>query len=137
MNGISRHNKQIRCTRGFTLLEVMIAVAILGSAMFILMESHYGTLMLFSDTQDAALLEILSQQGTALAETEILTGEESGSGDFGDSYPDYSYRYETLLFDENQLPGLLEVTFTISGPDDMTNEFIFRVYDGIQIDAEN
>ncbi|MFP6615219.1 MAG: type II secretion system protein [Candidatus Hydrogenedentota bacterium] len=120
---------------GFTLLEVMIALGILGSAMFMLMESQYGTLVLFSDTQDAALMEILAQQGTALAEAEILMGEENGSGDFGESYPDFGYEYDAILLDENQLPGLLEVTFSIHGPVE-TNEFVFRVYDGVQTDVE-
>jgi prepilin-type N-terminal cleavage/methylation domain-containing protein len=126
-----------RNDKGFTLLEVLIAVSILGTSMFLLVESHFGTLMLFSETQDAALMEILSQQGTALVETEILMGEENGNGDFGDSYPDYSYEYTATLFDEVELPGLLEVEIIITGPNDITNEFMFRVYDGIQTDVEN
>jgi prepilin-type N-terminal cleavage/methylation domain-containing protein len=120
---------------GFTLLEVIIALGILGTAMFLLMESQYGTLVLFSDTQDAALMEILAQQGTALAEVEILAGKENGSGDFGEAYPDFTYEYDAVLMDENELPGLLEVSFSIHGPD-VTNEFVFRVYDGVQIDVE-
>lgn len=129
----SAHRQRSRA--GFTLLEVMIAMGILGSAMFLLMESHYGTLILFSETQDAALMEILAQQGTSLAEVEILTGKENGSGDFGEAYPDFTYEYEAVLIDEDQLPGLLEVSFAIYGPN-ITNEFVFRVYDGVQTDVE-
>lgn len=127
--------KSPRADHGFTLLEVIIAMAILGSAMFLLMESQLGTLILFSDTQDAALMDILAKQGTALAETEILTGKDSGSGDYGESYPGYSYTYQGIFVDELELPGLLEVTFNIIGPES-TNQFIFRVYDGVQIDVE-
>lgn len=129
----SAHRQRSRA--GFTLLEVMIAMGILGSAMFLLMESHYGTLILFSETQDAALMEILAQQGTSLAEVEILTGKENGSGDFGEAYPNFTYEYEAVLIDEDQLPGLLEVSFAINGPN-ITNEFVFRVYDGVQTDVE-
>lgn len=118
---------------GFTLLEVMIALSILGSAMFLLMESQYGSLVLFSETQDAALMEILAQQGTSLAETEILAGEESGSGDFGEAYLGFTYDYTAVLIDEVEVPGLLRVEFAIHGPD-ITNEFVFRVYDGVQTD---
>ncbi len=114
---------------GFTLLEVVIALAILGTGMVMLLESHFGTLSLFSDAQDAATLEILSKQGTALAEVEILTGETSGDGDFGEAYPGYSYEYMTEVIDEFELPGLMRVDFVLHAPSDEV-EFNFRVYDG-------
>jgi general secretion pathway protein I len=125
--------ESLRSRCGFTLLEVMIAISILGSAMFLLMQSQYGSLVLFSETQDAALMEILAQQGSSLAEMKILTGKDSGSGDFGEAYPGYTYDYRASLIDEVEVPGLLEVEFSIFGPD-TTNEFIFRVYDGVQTD---
>lgn len=121
---------------GFTLLEVLIALAILGGAMIILLESHYATMQLFSTTQDAAIEEMLMQQGTALAETEILSGEESGDGDFGESHPDYSYSYEARFLDDVELPGLLEVDFELRGPFE-SRQFTFRLYDGVLIDEGN
>jgi prepilin-type N-terminal cleavage/methylation domain-containing protein len=130
---MSNGNRAIRSDAGFTLLEVLIALSILGGGMFMLLESHYGTLSLFSDTHDAAQMELLAQQGTALAEVEILSGEESGDGDFGDLFPDYSYAYRTQFLDEVETPGLMLVNFEIYGPDE-TREFRFRVYDGVQID---
>ena len=99
------------------------------------MVAQCGTLGVCSDTQDAALMEMVGQEGTALAEVEILAGKENGSGDFGEAYPDFTYEYDAVLMDENELPGLLEVSFSIHGPD-VTNEFVFRVYDGVQIDVE-
>lgn len=122
---------------GFTLIEVIIALAILGTGMVVLLESHFGSLMLFSEAQDAALVEILSKQGTALAEVEILTGEDSGSGDFGEAYPDYSYEFSALIIDEYELPGLMEVEFSLYTPTQKEPiNFNFRVYDG-SIEYEN
>ena len=118
---------------GFTLLEVLIALAILSGAVVILLESHYATMRLFADTQEAATVEMLMQQGTALAETEILSGEESGDCDFGELYPDYKYGYQARFLDDIELPGLLEVEFTLYGPYE-NREITFRVYDGVLID---
>lgn len=120
---------------GFTLLEVLIALAILGGAMIILLESHYATMQLFSETQDAALEEMLAQQGTAAAEMEILAGDESGDGDFGELYPDWSYSYTTKFLDDVEAPGLMQVSFTLQGPYE-DREFVFRVYDGVLIDED-
>ena len=116
---------------GFTLIEVVIALAILGTGMVILLESHFGSLMLFSEAQDATIIELLSKQGTTLAELEILMGEESGSGDFGEAYPEYSYEYTTLKIDEFEMPGLVDVTFNLMTPQqEEAITFNFRVYDG-------
>ncbi len=135
MSRRSHRDERLDAQGGFTLLEVLMALAILGGGMFILLESHFATMSLFSDSQDAALMELLSQQGTALAEVEILAGEQSGSGEFGDAYPDYSYSYNAELLDEEETPGLLEVTFILVSPNE-EREFRFRVYDGILVDPE-
>ncbi len=116
---------------GFTLIEVVIALAILGTGMLVLLESHFGSLMLFDQAQDQTLVELLSKQGTALAEIEILTGKTNGSGDFGDAYPDYEWEYTATIVDEFELPGLLDVEFSLFTPyEDEPLEFLFRVYDG-------
>ena len=125
------NSTQIHTQSGFTLIEVVIALAILGTGMIMLLESHYASLMLFSEAQDATLIELLSKQGTALVEVEVLTGEENGSGDFGDAYPDYTYEFTTHIIDEFELPGLLEVEFSLHTPtDEEAHTFTFRVYDG-------
>lgn len=119
-------------TAGFTLLEVLIALSILGGSMIILLESHFATMRLFSETQDAAIEEMLMQEGTAMAEAEILSGEESGDGDFGEQHPDYKYSYKSRFLDDVELPGLMEVEFILIGPFE-NKEFVFRVYDGVLI----
>lgn len=121
---------------GFTLLEVIIALAILGSSMVLLLESHYGSLLLFSEAQDEVLKQVLSKQGSALAELEILTGVESGGDDFGEAYPGYSYTFRSKMIDEFELPGLFEVTFVLHTPTEEAEPFIFRVYDGA-VEYEN
>lgn len=135
----SHTTRSPKAEAGFTLLEVLMALAILGGGMFMLLQSHLATMNLFSDTQEAALVELLSQQGTAIAEVEILSGKVSGEGNFGESLADYTYAYQAVLLDELETPGLLDVTFTLYGPLE-DREFQFRVYDGVQIeegDAQN
>jgi prepilin-type N-terminal cleavage/methylation domain-containing protein len=118
---------------GFTLLEISIALAILGMGVFILLQSQYMSLDLFSTVNDQVSRDFVVDQAVALAELDILSGNDKGDGDLGDVYPDYTYAYETEFIDDVALPGLMEVTLQVNGPG-VEEELTFRVYDGVQID---
>ncbi len=117
---------------GFTLLEISIALAILGMGVFVLLQSQYMSLDLFSIVNDQVNTEFVVDQALALAEVDILAGNDKGEGDLGELYPDYAYAYETEFIDETALPGLMEVTLNVTGPG-VDEEMAFRVYDGVQI----
>lgn len=125
------NNASYTSRAGFTLIEVVIALAILGTGMLVLLESHFGSLLLFDEAQDTTVVELLTKQGSALVEIEILSGSTNGSGDFGDAYPEYSWEYTATIVDDFELPGLLDVEFSLITPNDKEpKEFLFRVYDG-------
>jgi general secretion pathway protein I len=119
---------------GFTLMEIIIALAILGISLFVLLETQYSSLSLFSGSQEVTISNMLMDQAIAQAELDILIGEETGNGDFGDEFPGYSFEYESKLVDENELPGLLEIKLTLYQPG-FEEEVFFRVYDGRQENA--
>jgi len=127
------HRRANTANDGFTLLEISIALAILGMGVFILLQSQYMSLDLFSTVNDQVSRDFLVDQAVALTELDILSGNDKGDGDLGEVYPDYAYAYETQFIDDVALPGLMEVTLQVTGPG-MEQELIFRVYDGVQID---
>ena len=46
-----------RHDRGFTLIEIMAAVAILGTGLLVLLDAHYAALRLFNDAREAVLMQ--------------------------------------------------------------------------------
>lgn len=116
---------------GFTLIEIVVALAILGGGLFILLESHLGALRLFDEAQEEATITMLLQSAVGDAERAVLAGEASGDGDFGLRLSEYSYRFSMVPVDQEELPGLLEVTLTLVTPVE-EREVQFRIYQGDQ-----
>lgn len=111
MNGRSRRNQQ-----GFTLIEVMFALLILGSGLFVLLEAHYNALHRHVELRDEVLLRRLTQQALGLAEVQVLAGTLEESGDFGPRYPEYTYSFEAAEAGSEDHIGLMEVQVRVAGP---------------------
>lgn len=120
---------------GFTLLEVVVALGILASALVILLESHYGSLQLFDAAQNIAFTDQLMEHAIGESERLALTGELSGDGDFGRKFSDYRYRFEAEPVNPEELPGLLEIKVSVEGPAG-TKEILYLVYNVNQTDGE-
>ena len=116
---------------GFTLIEVVVALAILATGMVLLLETQYATLKLFDEAQELATMQLFVQQAVARAEQAVLTGEADGDGDFGERFPDFSYRFSATEVSQDEVPGLFEVQVAVRGPLDEV-ELRFMVYDGHQ-----
>lgn len=113
----------------------MVALAILGTGLFVLLEAHFASLMLFSEAQEAAEMRLFVEQAMGLAEVEVLAGETGGEGDFGERYPEYSYVYSATEAYGEEMPGLLEVMVMVNGPAD-ERQLTFYVFDGNQVDPK-
>lgn len=81
---------------GFTLLEVVAALAILGGALLVLMDMHYGSMRLFDGARQAVIMQSLTERAIGRAEMEVMAGKLEGTGDFGKRYPDYSYTFQAI-----------------------------------------
>lgn len=112
---------------GFSLIEVLTAVAILALAVFILMDAHYGAMSLHIDMDEAATDAQLMESLLSIAEMGVLNGNMSDSGDFGDRYAEYSWSYEANESGAYDEVLLYTVTVTLSRPD-MTRSLEFLVY---------
>jgi prepilin-type N-terminal cleavage/methylation domain-containing protein len=87
-------NREAR--RGFTLLEVMVSVAILAVTiipMLLLREESYEKAY---DTKMFRVVQTLAQYQLSNIAMEVRTGD--GSGDF-EGYPEFRYEYRVTLYD--------------------------------------
>ena len=80
--------------RGFTLLEVMIAVAILAIVLVVVFQSQSQSISMAGNARFLTTASLLAQGRMAEIEAADVTGISSGSGDFGEDYPDYIWRVE-------------------------------------------
>jgi len=116
---------------GFTLVEVLAAVAILGGALFILLETHYGALRLYEQMAESVERQQLMERVTGLAEFGILSGEISDSGEFEGHYAGYSWSYEgtpTGGSEESPIP-FYQVNAVLRTPDGEEESIVFYIFD--------
>ena len=115
-------------TRGFTLIEIMAALAVLGVALFVLMQSHYGALNLHSIMEDEVMMRHFLESTVGNAEAAILQETLSDSGDFGARFPGYTWSYEGSLVEEGTGMELYDVSATVTSPGNETRTLQFLVY---------
>ncbi len=109
---------------GFTLLEVLAALAILGTALFVLLDAHFSALSLHDRVREEVTARQLMDYAVAQAEVELLQGRLAGDFEFGNRYPDYFWSYEAILDQVDTTVQLFDVIVTVSGPDgDETLDF--------------
>ena len=80
--------------KGFTLLEVMIAMAILAITLVVVFQSQSQSISMAGRARFETTASFLAQ--SKMVEVEATDPEEIGpdSGDFGDDFPDYSWRVD-------------------------------------------
>lgn len=112
--------------RGFTLVEVLVALGILGVALFVLLDSQYSALRMQAATMDEIELRSLLEWAVGEAEIGIMTGALAGEGDFGNRFPRYRYSYETQIEGDN-VP-LFRVTVTVTHEERGETDLEFFVF---------
>ena len=77
--------------KGFTLLEVMIAMAILATVLVTVFHSQSQSIAMANESRSMTTLALLAQSRMAEVEgqQELSTGQTTGT--FGEDFPDYSW----------------------------------------------
>lgn len=116
-----------RSTAGFTLMEVVVAMALLSVSAVILLESHYASLELTADAQEIATQNRLLEAAVSYAQIQTIAGETRGDGEFGDLYPGFAYEFSADEVENDNNSGLYRVEVVFTTPTD-TMEHSFFVY---------
>jgi general secretion pathway protein I len=86
--------------RGFTFLEVMVAVAILAIAFVTLIGSQSQSVSIAGESRFKVLAALLAQQKLAELESTDFDELSGGEGDFGEEYPGYRWQAEVVELGE-------------------------------------
>jgi general secretion pathway protein I len=109
--------------RGFTLLEVMIAMAILATTLVVVFQSQSQSVSMTSRARFETTASLLAQ--SKMAEMEAAKPEDviSESGDFDDDFPDYSWQVDVT---ETELKSLKRIEVKVVN-EMMTSNNSFRL----------
>ncbi len=108
--------------RGFTLLEIMIALSIIAIVLVSVYRMHAQTISMNNEVRFYATAPMLAQIKMAEIESESLEDMGDDSGDFGDEFPDY--RWNIVIDDvestalENIIKDLKKIDLLISSNND-------------------
>lgn len=119
---------------GFTLIETLMAMSILGTALVLLSQSWSGAFVTVRKTQNnfeiASLLERKMIEIDRLYRGKDLESiPEEQSEDFGQDYPEYSWKLKSRKFEFPDLSSIL--ISKEGGADEMTLSLIKQLGEGI------
>jgi len=121
--------KRIYGMRGFTLLEVMVALAIIAVALTAVLGSQSQSVSLASEARFSTTAPLLAQ--SKMAEIEVRDPEDlmDDSGDFGEDFPEYTWQVtlSDVTFDrpENVSQHLKQVDLKVSLGE--TGKYVFQL----------
>jgi general secretion pathway protein I len=109
--------------RAFTLLEIMVALAIIGIAMVALLSLGNRSIGVHDRLQHLTQATLLAQQKMSESELEARRGGVAqlvdGEGVFTEPFADYRWRIEII---STPLPAVQQVTITVLWGDEDRNE---------------
>ncbi|MBN1365091.1 MAG: prepilin-type N-terminal cleavage/methylation domain-containing protein [Syntrophaceae bacterium] len=86
--------------KGFTLMEVMVATAILAIALVSIFQLQSQSISMATDSRFMTTAALLAQSKIVEVETRSSLSNQSESGDFGPDYPQYNWY---LVISDTQL----------------------------------
>lgn len=117
---------------GFTLLEVMVAVAIIAIALTAVLGSQSQSVSLASEAKFSTVAAFLAQSKMAEIESAGPDDLTSDAGDFGEDYPDYRWETEvndvTLADSEKAGDYLKQIDLNVSWGENGLYQYSLRLY---------
>ncbi len=117
---------------GFTLLEVMVAMAIIAIALTAVLGSQSQSVSLASEAKFNTTAPLLAQSKIAEIEVAEQSDVAGGSGDFGEDFPGYTWELsvEDIVFEEpaNVSDLLKRIDLKVSWGDEALYQYRLRLY---------
>jgi general secretion pathway protein I len=98
-------------SRGFTLMEVMIAMAILAIALVSVYQLQSQSISMSTDSRFMTTAALLAQSKMVEIETAPSLSNKSDSGDFGLDYPQYTWHVEIT---DTQIPQFKKIEIIVA-----------------------
>ncbi len=98
-------------------MEVLVALAILGTSLFVLINAHFSAMNLLLETAGEMDERMLLESTVARAEVAVMMGNLGASGDFGAKFPGYGWSYQAQQVGVDQAVPLYQVTATLNKPE--------------------
>jgi general secretion pathway protein I len=116
--------------RGFTLLEVMIAMAVLGIALLALLSLHHQSLQTVIHGQDLTRAAMLAQAVMSQAELERFPNLGVTKGDFRTLFPNEypNFRWERTVVASGMFPDVRKVVVTVLYGPNLSRSFSLTEY---------
>jgi general secretion pathway protein I len=118
----------LKTKKGFTLLEIMVALSIIAIVLVSVYRMHAQTVSMNNQVRFYATAPMLAQTKMAEIESESLEDIGDDSGDFGDEFPDYSWNIVIADVESTELgniaKGLKKIDLLISFNN---NEFTYNL----------
>jgi len=121
---------------GFTLMEILTALAILGGTAFVLLNIHYNAMRLHEEALGISDEYQLLSLACSRAEMGVLTGTLADGGDFGDRFEGYSWSYNATPMGSDPAIALYAVNVTLTKPDGDDRNINFLCY-GLSMETLN
>ena len=99
-------NLKILHNRGFTLLEVMIAVVLIAIALVTLLGSQSQSVSFANSAKFETMAALLAQSKMSEITIQNADSLSSDSGDFGDNYPGYTWESDVSDISIEGLEGI-------------------------------
>ena len=97
--------------KGFTLMEVMIAMAILAIALVAIFQSQSQSISMSTDSRFMTTAALLAQSKMVEVEAASTLANHSEDGDFGPDYPQYTWHLE---IGDTQMPQFKKIEVTVT-----------------------
>ena len=118
--------------RGFTLLEVMVAIALIAIALTAVLGSQSQSVSLAGEARFNTTATLLAQSKMAEIELQGPGDLTADSGDFDEDFPGYTWNLSVsnVMYDrpENVSDHLKQVDLTISWGEDEQFQYALRAY---------
>ena len=118
--------------KGFSLLEVMVAISIIAIGITAVFGLQVKSLSLADEARFKTTASLLAQQKIAEIESNIYHDLNSDSGDFGEEFPEYRWHLSindtSIIEEEDVSENLKQIDLEITREDDEKCYYFLRLY---------